>query len=147
MDIVERVPVATYMGEDQGWRIVDSSGAVIAALEPGHKPLDVVAIQGSSPGPDLAPGAVTTGALATAAAIAPRLPSRLHDALDHVEVTDDGGVELVLANDGRIVLGRPERLRDKLISTMVAIDSVELDDVEVLDVSTPERPVLTMRTA
>jgi hypothetical protein len=29
---------------------------------------------------------------------------------------------------------------------MVAIDSVELDQIEVLDVSTPERPVLTMRT-
>jgi hypothetical protein len=55
-------------------------------------------------------------------------------------------VELVLVGDGRIVLGRPERLRDKLISSMVAIDSVELDQIEVLDVSTPERPVLTMRT-
>jgi cell division protein FtsQ len=147
LDIVERVPVATFMGEDQGWRIVDSSGAVIATLEAGHKPLDVVTIQASAPGPDLAPGAFATGPLATAAAIAPRLPGRLHAALDHVAVADDGSVELVLVGDGRIVLGRPERLRDKLISSMVAIDSVELDQIEVLDVSTPERPVLTMRTA
>jgi cell division protein FtsQ len=146
LDIVERVPVATFMGEDQGWRIVDSSGAVIATLEPGHKPLDVVTIQAGAPGPDLAPGAFATGPLATAAAIAPRLPDRLYAALDHVAVADDGSVELVLVGDGRIVLGRPERLRDKLISSMVAIDSVELDQIEVLDVSTPERPVLTMRT-
>jgi cell division protein FtsQ len=147
MDIVERVPVATFMGEDQGWRIVDSTGAVIATLEPGHKPLDVVTVQASGPGPDLDPGSVATGPLATAAAIAPRLPGRLHDALDHLAVADDGSVDLVLAGDGRIVLGRPERLRDKLISSMVAIDTVELEAIEVLDVSTPERPVLTMRTA
>jgi cell division protein FtsQ len=147
MDIVERVPVATFMGEDQGWRIVDASGAVIATLEAGHKPLDVVTIQAGAPGPDLDPGSVATGPLATAAAIAPRLPDQIQNALDHLAVAEDGSVDLVLAGDGRIVLGRPERLRDKLISSMVAIDSVELDQIEVLDVSTPERPVLTMRTA
>ncbi len=147
LDIVERVPVATFMSEDQGWRIVDASGAVIAALEPGHKPLDVVTIQASSPGPDLDPGSIATGPLATAAAVAPRLPERLQKELDHLAVGDDGSVELVLTSEGRILLGRPERLRDKLISSMVAIDGVDVAQIEVLDVSTPERPVLTMRTA
>jgi cell division protein FtsQ len=145
MDIVERIPVATFMSEDQGWRIVDSSGAVIVTLEPGHKPLDMVTIQASSPGPDLDPGSVATGPLAMAAAVAPRLPERLQSELDHIAVGDDGSVELVLGTEARIVLGRPERLRDKLISSIVAIDGVELDQIEVLDVSTPERPVLTMR--
>jgi cell division protein FtsQ len=147
IELAERVPVAAYMGEDQGWRIVDADGSVIASLEPGHKPVDFVTIQSTAPGPDLAPGGVAAGPLAVGAAVAPRLPDTLRAALDHLAVGEDGELELVLTSGGRIVIGRPDRLRDKLISTMVALDQVELDDVEVLDVSTPEQPALRLRSS
>ena len=58
IEIVERAPVATYMGIDQRWRVIDADGRVMAVLDPpGSKPVDPLELVLPAPGPDLEPGA------------------------------------------------------------------------------------------
>ena len=62
IEIVERIPVTTYMGEDQRWRVLDAEGKVMAVLDPpGSKPVDPLELTLATPGPDLEPGATAPG--------------------------------------------------------------------------------------
>ena len=78
IEIVERIPVATYMGTDQRWRVLDADGRVHgrarpARLQAGRPP----GAQLAAPGPDLEPGATVPADLVGAASIVPRLPADL----------------------------------------------------------------------
>ena len=78
IEIVERVPVATYMGTDQRWRVLDADGRVMAVLDPpGSKPVDPLELTLAAPGPDLEAGATVPADLVGAASIVPRLPADL----------------------------------------------------------------------
>ncbi len=62
IEIVERIPVTTYMGADQRWRVLDAEGKVMAVLDPpGSKPVDPLELTLATPGPDLEPGATAPG--------------------------------------------------------------------------------------
>jgi cell division protein FtsQ len=143
IEVVERVPVATYMGDDQGWRIIDSTGAVIAVLDPGHQPVDLVTIAADA-APNIGPGERTPSAIADAASVAPRLPEALRSQVQRIAVGSEG-VDLVLGQ-GVVRLGSTDQLRDKLISTMVAMEELgpdRLAALSVLDVRAPRNPVAT----
>jgi len=47
VQIAERTPIATYLGEDNQWRVIDIDGRVIAVLE--GQPVDYLAINGAGP--------------------------------------------------------------------------------------------------
>lgn len=47
VQIAERTPVVTYLGEDNQWRVIDIDGRVIAVLE--GQPVDYLAVLGAGP--------------------------------------------------------------------------------------------------
>ena len=91
IEIVERIPVTTYMGTDQRWRVLDAEGKVMAVLDPpGSKPVDPLELTLATPGPDLEPGATAPAALAGAAGVVPRLPSDLRSRTCSLAVGEPG---------------------------------------------------------
>ena len=118
IEIVERDPVATYMGADQRWRVLDADGRVMAVLDPaGSKPVDPSELTLAAPGPDLEPGATVPADLAAAASIVPRLPADLRSKTCSVAVGQAGQLTMTMCDGFVIVLGSPDRLRDKLVTT------------------------------
>jgi cell division septal protein FtsQ len=148
IEIVERIPVTTYMGEDQRWRVLDAEGKVMAVLDPpGSKPVDPLELTLATPGPDLEPGATAPAALAGAAGVVPRLPSDLRSRTCSLAVSEQGRLQLHLCDGFVIDLGSPERLRDKLVTTTFVLNT-RTEEVEAssgLDVGDPERPVLIQK--
>jgi cell division protein FtsQ len=124
IEIVERVPVATYMGADQRWRVLDPTGRVLAVLDPpGSKPVDPLELKLPEHGPDLEAGANAPSTVAGAADLIPRLPAELRTRTCSLGVGDVGQLTLNFC-DGYIVdLGQPEDLRDKLVTTMFVLNS------------------------
>jgi cell division septal protein FtsQ len=148
IEIVERIPVTTYMGEDQRWRVLDAEGKVMAVLDPpGSKPVDPLELTLATPGPDLEPGATAPAALAGAAGVVPRLPSDLRSRTCSLAVSEQGRLQLHLCDGFVIDLGSPDRLRDKLVTTIFVLNT-RTEEVEAssgLDVGDPERPVLIQK--
>ena len=148
IEIVERVPVATYMGLDQRWRVVDAEGRVMAVLDPpGSKPVDPLELALAAPGPDLDAGATVPASLAGAASIVPRLPPDLRSRTCSLGVDEQGRLRLTMCDGFVVELGSPDRLRDKLVSTIFVMNTRpdEIAASSGLDVGDPERPVLIQK--
>jgi cell division protein FtsQ len=145
IEIVERVPIATYMGVDQRWRVLDPMGRIVAVLDPpGSKPVDPLELALAEPGPNLEPGATVPPALAGAADVIPRLPPELRSQTCSLAVGEVGQLALTFCDGYVIDLGQPEQLRDKLVSAIYVLNSAP-DQVAAssrLNVSDPARPVL-----
>jgi cell division protein FtsQ len=148
IEIVERVPVVTYMGADQRWRVLDADGRVMAVLDPpGSKPVDPLQLALVAPGPDLRAGATVPADLAGAASIVPRLPADLRSRTCSLAVGEAGQLTMTMCDGFVIDLGSPDRLRDKLVTTIFVLNT-RADDVarsSGLNVGDPERPVLIQK--
>ena len=148
IEIVERVPATTYMGTDQRWRVLDADGRVLAVLDPpGSKPTDPLELTLAAPGPDLEPGATVPAALAGASSIVPRLPADLRSRTCSLGVSEVGRLQMTMCDGFVIDLGSPERLRDKLVTTIFVLNT-RVEDVAAssgLNVGDPERPVLIQK--
>ncbi|HEY8092847.1 MAG TPA: FtsQ-type POTRA domain-containing protein [Acidimicrobiales bacterium] len=148
IEIVERVPATTYMGTDQRWRVLDADGRVLAVLDPpGSKPTDPLELTLAAPGPDLEPGATVPAALAGASSIIPRLPADLRARTCSLGVSEVGRLQMTMCDGFVIDLGSPERLRDKLVTTIFVLNT-RAEDVAAssgLNVGDPERPVLIQK--
>jgi cell division protein FtsQ len=147
IEIVERAPVATYMGTDQRWRVLDGDGRIIAVLDPpGSKPVVPLPLTLASSGPDLEAGATAPASLAGAASIVPRLPNDLRAKTCSLGVDEGGRLDLTLCDGFVIDLGAPERLRDKLVTTMFVLNTdPRVADATGLDVGDPEHAVLIQK--
>jgi cell division protein FtsQ len=91
IQIAERTPVATYLGEDNQWRVIDVEGRVIDVL--AGRPVDYVAIYGA--GPMLGSGA-TSVELARVAQLVTAMPPQLQPIVKHFEVDQQFNVSLTL---------------------------------------------------
>ncbi len=146
IEIVERTPVATYMGVDQRWRVLDPTGRVLAVLDPpGSKPVDPLELKLTQPGPNLDPSAGAPAALAVAADLVPRLPASLRAQTCSMSIANSGGLKLNLCKNGYVIdLGQPEQLRDKLITVLYVLTSqaAAVSGSRGMNVSDPFHPVL-----
>jgi cell division protein FtsQ len=145
IEIVERTPVATYMGTDQRWRVLDPTGRVLAVLDPpGSKPVDPLELKLPTPGPDLEPSATAPASLVAASDLVPRLPQSLRAQTCSMSVAATGGLQLNLCKHYVIDLGQPEQLRDKLIAAMYVMTARPTDVAASrrMNVSDPFHPVL-----
>jgi cell division protein FtsQ len=145
IEIVEREPIATYMGTDQRWRVLDPTGRVLAVLDPpGSKPVDPLELVLPQPGPDLEPGATVPAPVTGAADVIPRLPPDLRTRTCSMGVGDVGQLTLNFCDGYVVDLGQPEGLRDKLVSAIYVLNS-QPDQVALsgrLNVADPSHPVL-----
>lgn len=91
IQIAERTPVATFLGEDNKWRVIDVEGRVIDVL--AGRPVDYMAIYGA--GPLLEPGA-NSPEFAQVAQLVSSTPPALVPLVRHFEVDQQFNVSLTL---------------------------------------------------
>ena len=146
IDVRERLPLATYIGSDDRYRVIDRDGRVLDVLE--GRPADYMLLTGT--GPDLEPGALAGTPFAQAAQLVGALPAELRARTVSASVdatTGDLGLVLqgdvdpaapdVTPPDIEVRLGNATGLDSKL-ARLLQQTRDGLDGVAHLDVSTDE---------
>jgi cell division protein FtsQ len=143
VQVEERTPVAALAGDGGRWLLVDEDGRRLARVR--RPPADVVVIEGLGARGD--PGTRVDDKAAGAVEVSRRLPPALRMRLPRIQVDPDGRLEVALRveeeRDAVAVLGRPEALRDKLLSLATVLESVDLRGLSRIDLRIPGAPVLT----
>jgi cell division protein FtsQ len=142
VEVEERTPVAALAGSGR-WLLVDGDGRRLARVR--QPPGDVVMIEGVGATGD--PGTRVDDRAAGAVEVSRRLPPAMRMRLPRVQVDPEGRLEVALRveeeRDAVAVLGRPEDLRDKLLSLATVLESVDLRGLSRIDLRIPGAPVLT----
>jgi cell division protein FtsQ len=146
IDVRERLPLATYAGSDERFRVIDRDGRVLDVLD--GRPADYMLLSGT--GPDLEPGALAGTPFAQAAQLVGALPAELRARTVSASVdatTGDLGLVLqgdvdpdapgVTPPDIEVRLGNASGLDSKL-ARLLQQTRDGLDGVARLDVSTDE---------
>jgi UDP-N-acetylmuramate dehydrogenase len=136
IELVERKPVAFYIGVDNRSRVVDSQGRVLA-VETGQ-PTQYLQITGV--GPNLAPGASAGTVYRAAAQLAAGLPDELSDRVLNVGVGGPNQLVMTLRTGTLINFGPPVDLQNKLISLLVLLrrqDAKQILSIDLTDSRTP----------
>lgn len=141
--IVERDPAATYAGTDGQWRVIDVDGGVIAVIEGGGQPADLLPILGA--GPDLAAGQNSGPAYQTLAQLATTLdglPS-LRPAVASLAASGPD-IAINLTTGAVVNLGSSNDLRAKLavVLTLLSDPERKLEDITSINVSDPTKPAI-----
>jgi cell division protein FtsQ len=134
ISIVEARPVAAAL-VGAAWAEVDAKGSVLAIVS--EQPALPV-IEGVD---EAALGEVLPDALG-GVRVASLLTPALREVVSVVRIRG-GQLELVLSPAGRVLLGPPEHLGEKLTALQTVIAATELSGDAVLDVRVPSAPVLT----
>ncbi|MEP6659971.1 MAG: FtsQ-type POTRA domain-containing protein [Acidimicrobiales bacterium] len=136
--ITERVAVAVAPAADGSLRLLDAEGRVLdvaAAAPPGL--VEVVGpIAPGAPGSSV--DAAARGALQVAAALPPTLMGKVVQA----EWNDRGEVRLGLAPRGRVLVGPPTQLTEKLLALDTLLSNVDPATIGEVDVRAPEAPTI-----
>ena len=142
VEVQERTPVAALAGAGR-WLLVDGDGRRLARVR--QPPAGVVAVEGV--GAQGRPGSRVDRRTAGAVELSRRLPPALRFRLPRVQVDAEGRLELVLRiedeRDATASFGRPEQLRDKVLSLATVLESVDLRGLSKIDLRIPGAPVLT----
>lgn len=140
ISVTERDPVATV---DVGGRTIalDATGRVLGEIEPRDDlmPLDVPA-----PG---APGSYVESATLDAVHIAVALEPGVRTRVREVSVDSDGRLSMSLRPGGVAILGTGEDLDMKLVSLTTVLAQVDLTDIEKIDLSVPDQPVVVRKAS
>jgi cell division protein FtsQ len=138
VEVSERTPVAVLPASDGGWMAVDGDGRQLVAVPP--------------PGPDelLVVGVEASGVAGEPVGVGAQSVLRLLEALTpavRAEISGLGidGSELVLdlLRGGRVRLGEPADLDEKLVSLETMLARVDLRCLAELDLGVPSAPALT----
>ncbi|MFM8943410.1 MAG: UDP-N-acetylmuramate dehydrogenase [Acidimicrobiaceae bacterium] len=138
IEIVERKPVAFYIGVDNRSRVVDSQGRVLA-VETGQ-PTQYLQITGV--GPNLAPGASAGIVYRAAAQLAAGLPDELSDRVLNVGVGGPNQLIMTLRTGTLINFGPPVDLQNKLISLLVLLRRQDAKQILSIDLTDPRTPTV-----
>ena len=138
VEIVERKPVAFYVGVDNRSRVVDSQGRVLA-VETGQ-PTAYLQITGV--GPNLAPGSSAGTVYKAAAQLAGGLPEELSDRVLNVGVGGPNQLVMTLRSGTLINFGPPSDLQNKLISLVVLLRRQDAKQIISIDLTDPQTPTV-----
>jgi UDP-N-acetylmuramate dehydrogenase len=138
IEIVERKPVAFYIGVDNRSRVVDSQGRVLA-VETGQ-PTQYLQITGV--GPNLAPGASAGTVYKAAAQLAAGLPDELSERVLNVGVGGPNQLIMTLRTGTLINFGPPVDLQNKLISLLVLLRRQDAKQILSIDLTDPRTPTV-----
>jgi cell division septal protein FtsQ len=142
VEVQERTPVAALAGGGR-WVLVDGDGRRLARVR--QPPAGVVAVEGVDA---LGQSGTRVDRLAAGAVeLSRRLPPAVRFRLPRVQVDPDGRLDLMLRiedeRDAVAAFGRPEQLRDKVLSLATVLESVDLRGLSRIDLRIPGAPVLT----
>lgn len=138
VEIVERKPVAFYIGVDNRSRVVDSQGRVLA-VETGQ-PTQYLQITGV--GPNLAPGASAGTVYRAAAQLAAGMPDELIDRVLNVGVGGPNQLIMTLRTGTLVNFGPPVDLQNKLISLLVLLRRQDAKQILAIDLTDPRTPTV-----
>lgn len=138
IEIVERKPIAFFIGVDNRSRVVDSQGRVLA-VESGQ-PTQYLQITGV--GPNLAPGASAGTAYKAAAQLAGGLPDELSERVLNVGVVGPNQIVMTLRTGTLINFGPPTDLQNKLISLLVLLRRQDAKQIISIDLTDPKTPTV-----
>ncbi|MFZ9058499.1 MAG: UDP-N-acetylmuramate dehydrogenase [Ilumatobacteraceae bacterium] len=138
IEIVERKPVAFYIGVDNRSRVVDSQGRVLA-VETGQ-PTQYLQITGV--GPNLAPGASAGTVYKAAAQLAAGLPDELSERVLNVGVGGPNQLIMTLRTGTLINFGPPVDLQNNLISLLVLLRRQDAKQILSIDLTDPRTPTV-----
>lgn len=138
IEIVERQPVAFYIGVDNRSRVLDRQGRVLA-VETGQ-PTQYLQITGV--GPNLAPGAVAGSVYKAAAQLAAGLPEELVDRVLNVGVGGPNQLIMTLRTGTLINFGPPVDLQNKLISLLVLLRRQDARQILAIDLTDSRTPTV-----
>ena len=138
VEIVERKPVAFYIGVDNRSRVVDSQGRVLA-VETGQ-PTQYLQITGV--GPNLAPGASAGSVYRAAAQLAAGMPDELSDRVLNVGVGGPNQLSMTLRTGTLVNFGPPVDLQNKLISLLVLLRRQDAKQILAIDLTDPRTPTV-----
>ena len=138
IEIVERKPVAFYIGVDNRSRVVDPQGRVLA-VETGQ-PTQYLQITGV--GPNLAPGASAGTIYRAAAQLAAGLPDELSERVLNVGVGGPNQLVMTLRTGTLINFGPPVDLQNKLISLLVLLRRQDAKQIISIDLTDPQTPTV-----
>lgn len=110
IELLERVPLATYAGPDGRFRIIDVEGRVVDVID--NQPVEFMLITGQ--GVNASPGTSAGDAFTHAAELVQALSTAVRSRTESVGVTDIGGLTLQFHNGAVVSLGAPTDLLDKL---------------------------------
>jgi cell division protein FtsQ len=142
IEVRERVPVASMLGEDLRSRVLDADGRVLAVID--GQPVALVWISGVGT-LDLGAGETAPVGVGAAASLVTKLTPTVRPLVESVTVTPDGG-DLILTLTGAAgpievrfgsALGDSEQI-EKLVRLERALADIGPDTVSVIDVSTDE---------
>jgi len=135
IEILERVPLATYQGPDGKFRIIDVEGRVVDVI-PGQ-PIEFMLITG--PGVNASIGTSAGTAFARAAEIVEALSPGVRSRTEAITVSDTGALGLAFHNGAKVALGVPTELLDKLTRLEAFLKrSAGSDCKTTIDVTTVE---------
>jgi cell division protein FtsQ len=136
--ITERVAVAVGPATDGSLRLLDADGRVVdvaAAAPPG-----LIKVVGPvAPG---APGSTLDVAAHGALQVAATLPLSLMGKVVEAEWNDQGEVRLALVPRGRVLVGPPTQLVEKLLALDTLLANVDPATIGEVDVRAPEAPTV-----
>ena len=138
VEIVERKPVAFYIGVDNRSRVVDSQGRVLA-VETGQ-PTQYLQITGV--GPNLAPGASAGSVYRAAAQLAAGMPDELIDRVLNVGVGGPNQLSMTLRTGTLVNFGPPVDLQNKFISLLVLLRRQDAKQILAIDLTDPRTPTV-----
>ncbi len=138
IEIVERKPVAFYIGVDNRSRVVDAQGRVLA-VETGQ-PTAYLQITGV--GPNLAPGSSAGSVYKAAAQLAGGFPEELSGRVLNVGVGGPNQLVMTLRSGTLINFGPPSDLQNKLISLVVLLRRQDPKQIISIDLTDPQTPTV-----
>ncbi len=133
IEIVERIPLATYQGSDGRWRIIDVDGAVLVVID--GRPLEFMEITG--PGADAEAGGAAGDAFRHAAELVEALSPAVRSRTERVVVSDTGELSLQFVNT-EVILGAPENLLDKLTWLEAVLKRDDSDTFVLINATTQD---------
>jgi cell division septal protein FtsQ len=111
VDIRERKPVATFIGSDGGYRVIDRDGRVLDVVQ--GVPIDYMLITGANP--DVEQGQFAARPFASAAQLTLALPSEIRAISESIGLDlATGTIKLQLKDGVEVQLGTPTDLSAKL---------------------------------
>jgi cell division protein FtsQ len=134
IDIRERKPIATFVGSDGRYRVIDRDGRVLDVVE--GIPIDYMLVTGANP--DVEQGQFAGRPFASAAQLTIALPAEIRALTESIGIdATAGNITLQLRDDIEVQLGAPNDLSTKLARLLSEVRG-GLDGLSALDVSTSE---------
>jgi len=140
VSVTERVAVASLMGEDGTWYLIDAEGYALARAQRPAPSLVAV----PSYGKPIVVGEMIERDGRSLVAVVSQLPPPIQRDTRQITVSEEAGVELRIDRI-RIWVGSEDDLDDKMGALVATMDQVDMAGVCVIDVRVPAYPAVKRR--